>query len=261
MLAYTFMQQGKREMSREEVEPILAAPLQSVSTTLTPEDFLHHFEAITSGLLLERERGTYSFAHQTFQEYLAMVHVQENHLEHELLAHVETSWWHETILLFCAQADATAILQACMTQSLPSLEALILAIGCVEEARTIKAEVKEQFYVLMEQGIAHVQPERRTVIVEALLKRRLQQMFHLQGTTFVDASLVTCAEYQLFWDEQHIHAHHPAPDTWGKDTFPPEHGRDVVQGVGFEDANAFCHWLTERGRDGQSYRLPRQEER
>jgi len=259
-LAYSLMQQGRREISREEACPILAAPLQLVSQTLTPQDFLDHLEALSSGLLLEREQEVYSFAHQTFQEYLAMIHIQENHLEHELLSHVEASWWHETILLYCAQADATAILEACIAQSLPSLEALTLAIDCAEEARTVKAEVKERLYLLLEQGINDAEPERRNVIAEALLKRRLMQMIPLQGATFVDTSLITCAEYQLFLDEQRTHGHNAAPDTWSDDTFPQGHGRDSLRGVRLGDAKAFCHWLTERDREGQSYRLPRQEE-
>ncbi len=259
-LAYSLMQQGRREISREDACRIITTPLQLVSSTQTPQDFLDHLEAITSGLLLEREQGEYSFAHQTFQEYLAMIYIQENHLEHELLSYVDSSWWHETILLFCAQADATAILQACITQSLPSLEALTLAIDCVEEARTVKAEVKERLYLLLEQGINDAEPERRKVIAEALLKRRLQQMLPLQGVTFVDKSLVTCAEYQLFLDEQRAYGHNPAPDTWSNDTFQG-YGRDPLRGVRKEDTKLFCQWLTERDREGQSYRLPRREER
>ena len=186
----------------------------------------------------------YSFAHQTFQEYLAMIYIQENHLEDELLSHIEASWWHETILLYCAQADATAILEACIAQSLPSLKIRSLAIDCAEEARTVKAEVKERLYLLLEQGINDAEPERRNVIAKALTKTPPYADDPLAGATFVDTSLVTCAEYQLFLDEQRTHGHNAAPDTWSDDTFPQGYERDSLRGVRLGDAKTFCRWLT-----------------
>jgi len=140
----------------------------------------------------------------------------------------------KTIRLYCAQADATVVINACLCQSLLSLETLTLAVDCVEEALTVQAEAKEKLYSLLEQGVNDADPTRRRIIAEALLKRRLRHMRSLQETTCIDTSLVTRAEYQLFPDEQPV----SRPD----------------------QAQAFCGWLTERDPQGQSYRLPRQDE-
>jgi len=102
-LAYTLMQRGERHMSRSEICLLLKAPLQSASTTQTPELFLDHLEALSSDLLLEREPEVYSFVHKTVQEYLAIIYIQKARLEQELLTHIEDIWWHE---------DHTAVLRS-----------------------------------------------------------------------------------------------------------------------------------------------------
>jgi predicted NACHT family NTPase len=128
---------------------------------------LEQLETISSGLFLEREQGIYSFAHLTFQEYLAMVYLQENHLEQNLPSLVEESWWHEVIRLYCAQAEATSILEACLAVASNSFEALTLAIDCAEEARNVQTAVKERLSILLEQGVNDSDSKRRRVIMEA----------------------------------------------------------------------------------------------
>ncbi|GAA3587101.1 hypothetical protein GCM10022419_081650 [Nonomuraea rosea] len=55
----------------------------------------------SSGLLLEREAGAYSFSHQTFQEYVAAAHIHDHpDLQPRLPAAVNDPWWRETILLW-----------------------------------------------------------------------------------------------------------------------------------------------------------------
>ncbi|NPA76741.1 MAG: hypothetical protein GXN93_03230 [Candidatus Diapherotrites archaeon] len=79
-------------------------------------------------LILEREQGIYGFAHLTFQEYLASVHAIENQLLDKLTAHIEDSWWHETLRLYAAQTDATPVLEACLQDDPPAVAALALAL-------------------------------------------------------------------------------------------------------------------------------------
>ncbi len=129
-LAYRLMTTEKREISAEEAAIIIEPALSAVSPSINTKEYLKIVES-SSGLLLEREQGVYSFAHKTFQEYLAAVHIRSNRLEQELAARTDEEWWHETIRLYVAEADATPILEACLRQTPPSISALTLAVECI----------------------------------------------------------------------------------------------------------------------------------
>lgn len=169
-LAYHMMSQQKREINVSESTAIIVDVLAAVSPNISSEDFLRDVEN-TSGLLLERESGVYGFAHLTFQEYLAASHILENRLEIELINHVGNSWWHEVIRLYCAQTDASSVITACLNVN--SLTSLILAIQCIKEAREIKPSVRQYFQTTIELGAEDPNPERRSVIADALITLRL----------------------------------------------------------------------------------------
>lgn len=224
-----------------------------VSTRIQADEFLRLVQN-SSGLLLERNPGTYAFAHKTFQEYLTAVYIKEQHLERQLVAQVQDDWWHETIRLYCAQADATAIIEACLANNPPSARALALALDCAEEKLTIEPAVKEALDTLLEKGREDPDPQRRRVIAEALLRRRLDQMVHLHDEIFVDTSFVTCTEYQLFLDERLAQGRYHQPDHWPSPTFPQGQGHLALLGMRPADVQAFCEWLTER--EGGNLALP-----
>lgn len=256
-LAYSMMKREQRDIIAHYAEQTITPVLQEVSTSLTPHKFLRGIEQ-DCGILLEREQGLYSFAHLTFQEYLAAVHIREKSLEQELTTHIESDWWHETIRLYCAQTNASTIISACLIKEPPSVLALTLALECLEDARNIQKEVKQHLDHIIEQGIEDRDPERRRVVAEALLTRRLRQMRPLNEQTEVDTSLVTCAEYQLFLDEQGALGNQLQPDHWEQSHFPPGKGHTPVLGIRRSDAQAFCLWLTNRDTSAiWRYRLPR----
>ena len=155
VLAYHLMQQKSREFRLAEMTPIIAKPLALVTgkgDKASAEIFLKAVEN-ESGLLLERESGEYSFAHLAFQEYLAAVHVREQRLEQTLVAQVHNPWWHETIRLYCAQADASPIVAACLAADLPPVPALTLAIECVEEAKEVDPALRLRLEALLTEGV------------------------------------------------------------------------------------------------------------
>jgi len=171
-LAYNMMLQGKREINRSDLYKIIQAPLSMVNSKMQPEGFLRLIEE-TSGLVLEQEHNRYGFAHLTFQEFLAATYLHENN-EHEMLvSKVPDEWWHETIRLYCAQADASLIIQACLVGN-PTAKLLALALECRDEALAIQPKVSEQLDKFLQQSIEASDLELRRVVAEALLTKRLR---------------------------------------------------------------------------------------
>jgi energy-coupling factor transporter ATP-binding protein EcfA2 len=255
-LAYEMMQQEIQEIRQHAAQEKIREPLQRVSPTLDPASFLQEIEQ-DSGLLLQRKTGIYTFAHGTFQEYLAALHVQRRHLEATLVAHVTEKWWREVILMYCASNDASAFISACLENAGTSTDALELAIDCEKEALQVKSEVRNRLQVLMQEGVESPDVQRRQMVVSVLLARRLHRMVHLDGEVYRDTSLVTCCEYQLFLDEQPAQRR---PNHWHVPRFPPGQGNAPLLGVREEQARAFVAWLTRREQGLWQYRLPRARE-
>ena len=257
--AFYMMCREMRDITLDEAQKVINEPLSWVNAQMPPKMFLQMIEN-TSGVLIEREHEVYSFAHLTFQEYLAASYVRENKLEQILVDKLGASWWHETIRLYCAQADATPIIAACLAGGRPTAVVLMLALECQKEALRVHPEVKAQLDTLIDNNIEHSDPEQRRIVADAMLSRRMNQMIHLHDETYIDTSLITCAEYQLFLDDQLTRSISYRPDHWVNDQYLPNQGRAPVLGVRPSDAVAFCEWLTERESDGWLYRLPHQGE-
>jgi predicted NACHT family NTPase len=168
-LAYAMMEKQLRVIERAEALRIMSKPLAAVSPKTTGEDFLKDVEN-ASGLLVEFESGKYSFSHLTFQEYLAAVHILEARLENEMLKRVDSPWWNESIRLYCAQADASQVVEACLNSS--DISALSLAMECMDEAREVSPETRAHYDEMMEKGAEDPDPQRRKLIAAAWLKRR-----------------------------------------------------------------------------------------
>lgn len=77
---------------------------------------------------------------------------------------------------------------------------------------------------------------------------------------YIDDTLVTCAEYQLFIDEMREQGMHYQPDQWTTYQFPQGQAHTPIKGVRFSDGKAFSKWLTDREGGIWIYRVPFLEE-
>jgi hypothetical protein len=84
-------------------------------------------------------------------------------------------------------------------------------------------------------------------------------MQRIDENTYIDDTLVTCAEYQLFIDEMREHGKYYQPDHWTEYRFPKGRPQQPILGMRPSDAVAFCEWLTDR-QEGWNFRIPILEE-
>jgi len=85
-------------------------------------------------------------------------------------------------------------------------------------------------------------------------------MQRIDENTYIDETLVTCAEYQLFIDEMREQGKYYQPDHWTSYRFPEGQARKPILGVRHSDAVTFCDWLTKRDGKEWKYRLPSHSE-
>jgi NACHT domain-containing protein len=258
-LAAHMMENERRDISAEEAMQVIATPLERIGVTgLGRVEFLEKLRE-SSGLVQEREAGKWSFAHQTFQEYLAATQwLEQKEARRDWRRLVARSWWREMLRLYASQGDATELVKACL--DVASVDALMLAADCLEEARELAPEVRRKAEERVIAGLDASDPARQHLAAEVKLARRLKSLQPIDNEQAIDLKHLTCAEYQLFLDDMRAAGKYHQPDHWLGSRFPKGQGHEPVCGVQAADAVEFCKWLTRRSGGSVRYRLPRLEE-
>jgi energy-coupling factor transporter ATP-binding protein EcfA2 len=256
-LAFEMMVRSTRDVTANAAAPLIGDVVSRVipdGSDLSISGLLKRIEE-TSGLLIERENEVFSFAHLTFQEYLASCHIREKSLELEILARVEDSWWHETIRLFAADADATNIVEECLKHA-SDLAVLRLAVECMQQAREVSPHVRRKVRELMT-------PTGTTTDVAALtLAARLSllrpsRFQPINSSTEISLTPITRLEYQLVLNEERELA---GPASWQGRAIPVGNVHEPVLGVPLHSAQAILSWLPSEIEGSWFYRFPNREE-
>jgi hypothetical protein len=244
-LAFTMMQQRLSDLAKDEVCDEFKPALDRLPFKVTAEDFLGDVEV--SGLLVERESGMYSFAHHTFQEYLAATHIRDKNLTDVIAQAVDDSWWRETILLYASGADADPVIAACLDSD--SITALALAFDCADQGSEFAADLRDRLDKLL--GTAsdpETSPERRRLIIGALLARHLTQLVRASNGSRICPDPITNRLYRFFMEDTHW----PSPDGPQAD----KAGNKPASGMRASDAAAFVQWVNTTMGGPIGYHLP-----
>jgi phage host-nuclease inhibitor protein Gam len=256
-LAYAMQQQRTTDIDLELAGKILQSALQETRLSNRAIEFLEGVRR-GSGLLLIEHRMLL-FAHPIFQSYLSACYATRLNLLNDLLTNLDDGWWRETILLYCAQNDATVIVQACLSPVPISPVHFKLAMDCLNEAAHVGRPALESIARIVRQGLDD-QAARR-IMGKALAEIRQERELRLSETKCVDTGLITHVEYQIFLFHCYERNLFHQPDHWRDLQFPSDQAVLPVTGLRAQDALAFCDWLNEQeGSKAWRYRLPHRTE-
>jgi NACHT domain len=251
VLAYQMMRDHVGNLPAGRILEILGPLLERFPASVTGEAFVD--DIAHNGLLVEAPAGRYAFSHLTFQEYLAARHVSANpDLVKSLADNVDDPWWHETILLYAATADASPIVRACLDSG--SIPALTLAFDCNDASTEIDPYLRRHLDRERERAYEPgCSPAHRRLIAGVQAARLVRQTLTTAAGTRVCARPVPADLYWLFLADTQA----PGPDT----PCTPGSG-EAAAGMWGTEAQAFVTWLNSitATATGIEVRLPRHDE-
>jgi lipopolysaccharide/colanic/teichoic acid biosynthesis glycosyltransferase/energy-coupling factor transporter ATP-binding protein EcfA2 len=256
VLAYEMMHRRITEAAAADAVSWISGPLIRM-TSIDPMDFLKRIEQ-ASGLLIENERGIYSFAHLTFQEYLAAEFIRDSGKADELAANVSSPWWRETIRLYAAISDATSIVNACLNHR-DEPELIVLGVHCAEEANSPDQGTRQAIEECINPPGARDNEAVRHTAARARLQLRITREIPLKKSSFISGAQITWLEYQYFIDSL-TDTVCVVPDHWHTNIYPEGAEKRPVTGIRYSDAEKFCTWLDSELQSSFRFRLPRSEE-
>ena len=252
-LAFTMMSRRTLDLPVAEAAEVTGGSLAALASGLNAPRFLENVK--DSGLLVESERGAWSFAHPTFQEYLAAVGVRDQDRRQTLVDNIRNAWWREATLLYSARKGAGAIVEAGLAAG--ELGALILAVECADADQHLDPELRRQLNeLLLDAANPVVTTRRRRLAAAVVATRELRRTVKLADGTRVCATPVTRRVHELFTYQKN--AEYPErADAGVPDTGPGE----PAVGVAAAEAAEIVEWLNDLLRDEETvYRFPTRAE-
>ncbi|MGW4206489.1 NACHT domain-containing protein [Lentzea sp. NPDC004789] len=242
-LAFVMMSRHVRDLSSEQVKTEFRSFLRRTARGIDEDEVLT--DMTSSGLLVERERDLFAFAHLTFQEYLAAHHIREKQLTKALVDNVDDVWWRETTLLHVARVNADPIVQACLDSA--TVRALSLAFDCSEHSSELAPELRAELDQLLETVFDEKQnTSLRSLMIHVVVSRHLRNVVRTGEGTRLCTEPVTRRIYQLFLES---HPRHWPDGSLGTPDEP-------VCGVRRADAQAFAEWVNSSDSFERIVRLP-----
>ncbi|GHH60920.1 NACHT domain-containing protein [Lentzea cavernae] len=241
-LAFSMMSREVRDVSRDEIAVEFRSSLRRMAGGLDENAFLA--DMTSCGLLLERERDTFAFAHLTFQEFLAAHHIREKQLTKVLVDNVNNLWWRETTLLHVARASADAIVRAVF--EFGSVWTLSLAFDIAEQGSELAPELRKRLDDLLDTPYdSDAEPSLRTLITRVLVARHLRKLVRTGAGTHICAEPVPVRVYKLFL----------AQESPGMPDVPLGGPDEPARGMWHRDVVGFVDWVNRIAAAEQIFRL------
>ena len=173
----------------------------------------------------------------------------------DLIGKIPDPWWHETLRLYGAQADASPIVAACLGTAHPTVAALSLAIDCLEEAREIAPEWRNRTESLLSEGVESSDPERFRLAAEPCWHDACAAWWPSRRVRSLIPHVRLMPNTSSSWKRDALKIDIINPIT-GKQSDSAGAGLTPVVGIRGSDAKAFSEWLSNHDSAFRA-RLPR----
>lgn len=253
-LAAEMMHRHVRQISIKDASNIIKPFLKTINQRVNnAEEFLLQVQE-SSGLVHESELKEWSFAHLSFQEYLAASDFHGNKKDLDFSSIVNDSWWHETLRLYAAQGDATELVKSCSNHD--DIIALSLAVDCLEEALQIEEETRTLIISMIVDNLDSEDKQKQILSAKVYLKRNTLKHYQLNENIYILQNAISNVEYQLFLNYKEKQGEYRQPDHWLHCGFNKGEGKNPVSGLRPQDTIEYCAWLSLEDDDRYKYRLP-----
>jgi hypothetical protein len=250
-LAYQMMVDHISELPAEQALEILDPLMERLPQDVTGQAFLD--DVSHNGLLTEPATGRYAFAHLTFQEYLAARHASDNPSHaHTLTKAVDDQWWHESILLYAAIANADKIVRASLDKG--TIHTLALAFDCAEGRGELAPDLRQRLREARDRAFTEdCDPQYRRLIAAVLAIRLSHEVTITTAGNRICTRPVPADLYWLFLkDTQAVEPDNPCQ---------PDPATPAL-GMWNTEATVFTRWLNDvtAGASQVEFRLPAPDE-
>jgi hypothetical protein len=226
---------AKDDTAKDDTAEAVISP--ALGGAMDPAAFLESVQA--NGLLVEDD-GCYSFAHLTFQEFLAADACRGDDRVAMLVASLGEPEWREVALLRAARHGAGPMVKAALASG--ALPRLMLAVECADADRKLAQGLRLQVTeLLLDAANPSVSPARRKLAAALTADRQLRQTVKLDSGTRVCVLPVSRQLYDLYNYEKF-----QAYPVWAPGAAP---GGPVSQqaepmlGIPAAEATEFVDWL------------------
>ena len=180
-----------------------------------------------TALVVERTAGTYVFAHQSIQHFLAATYLRTQADDSEVFALPDSPPWKEVLRFYCSEVEGRRILRTCLSRDQPSPGVIQLAAMYLQETGD-DDEVRNELEELLNESARDPDPLLKQAAESALFDLRLGRGGD-SGEGLSDP--VTIAEYQVFLDSSPMAGAKHRPDHWtGGHTPQQEHPTATIAG-------------------------------
>jgi HEAT repeat protein len=144
-IAFRAHNDKKRSFTRRYILDLSAAALAKRKMFRNLDERFLDEISINTGILRQRSRTYYDFAHLTFQEFLAASWINKNQAFESIRNGIGNPWWNEVLILLAGLLqDSSYLIETILEKGHGDAESVLLAGRCLGDANQVNVSLRKE---------------------------------------------------------------------------------------------------------------------